>query len=361
MFNVSTIMLLFFVIAIGLFIGKIRIKGVSLGYVAILLVAIFAGYILKTFLISDTVSKNELNLISQLGMALFISTIGLSTGNIICGQIKKQNFVHILIGAMCGCFGITMMKIISALDKEINITLLKGILCGAITSTPGLSSVCEPHNSDSELAIIGYGCSYLFGVLATVFSVQCIAFKNDTIYTKKTENSTMEEIQKNKKMLIWIALSVILGNIVGNIQIPVLGVSIGDSAGILCLAILFGALAKRFLVVFCKQQIDCYRELGLILFFVGNGINAGMKIKNFFDIKCFLYGIFFTVLSILFVYIIGRFILKAPKNQLASLIAGAMTSTPSIGILLENSRANVDLSAYSLSYLGALLSIVIFI
>lgn len=49
---------------------------------------------------------------------------------------------------------------------------LLGVLCGALTSTPGLSSVCELIGTGSEEAVWSYGCSYLPGVIFAVFFAQ---------------------------------------------------------------------------------------------------------------------------------------------------------------------------------------------
>ena len=73
--------------------------------------------------------------------------------------------------------GVMAMLLISVIDKAINYSSLLGILCGALTSTPGLSSVCELIGSENEIAVLGYSCSYLLGVILVVFFTQLFAEK----------------------------------------------------------------------------------------------------------------------------------------------------------------------------------------
>ena len=81
----SPLNLIFFIVVIGLAIGKIRIKGISVGIAGILFVAIFVGFLMNK-LISDESSEiisnaqSTLKTFSKLGTSLFVSVIGLQTG-----------------------------------------------------------------------------------------------------------------------------------------------------------------------------------------------------------------------------------------------------------------------------------------
>ena len=362
MFDLSLMSLVFLVFLIGCYVGNIKVKGVSLGLSAVLVTAMVVGGMLTSiFPQKAEMLGSDLKILSQLGTALFIPSIGLLAGaDISCG-VTKKNVTYFFVGFVAVCIALGTMEGIACIDAEMNKSLMRGILCGAMTSTPGLTALCENDNVNSEYAVLGYGCSYLFGVIGTVLAAQWVARKEDASFLKNNGAIDINIAGNMTNCLLWIALSVVLGNIVGNFNVPYLNVSAGGSGGMLCVSILLGAMLRRRSMILKKEEIDCYRELGLILFFVGNGITAGMNLTLTFEFKWFLYGALLTILPICLVYLIGKFLFKLTKTKTASLIAGAMTSSPAIGTLIAHSRDKVDLSIYSFSYLGAMLAMVLFI
>lgn len=155
------------------------------------------------------------------------------------------------------------MLLLSLLDKSINYVSLLGILCGSLTSTPGLSSVCERIGNGSENAVIGYGCSYLFGVILEVFFAQLFA-------RRCTDNSKSVSQQQEPKSkiyleLILIGLTALSGNILGSIKISTL--SFGTTACTLMLGLIVGygfkkASKKSSISLQC---LNAFRNLGLAL------------------------------------------------------------------------------------------------
>lgn len=65
----------------------------------------------------------------------------------------------------------------------------------------------------------------------------------------------------------------------------------------------------------------------------------------------------FTVVPIMIVYMTCRFF-KYSRVESAAIVAGGMTSTPAVGVLTDR-NVGVDLSAYTVSYVGALMTMVI--
>lgn len=104
-------------------------------------------------------------------------------------------------------------------------------------------------------------------------------------------------------------------------------------------------------------HIKIYRNFGLMLFFVGNGISAGENLNMLSDVKWFAYGALITVSCIFVGNVWGCFIFK--KNTVArlSVIAGGMTSTPAYGVIIRKTE-NIDITVYSFTYLGALCGVV---
>ncbi len=357
----SPLNLLFLIIVAGFTIGRIRIKGISLGIAGILFVAMFAGFLMNLLLPEGSVeiiinAQSTLKTFSKLGTSLFVSVIGLQTGFSIKNN-SKNSIISFSIGAIMSISGVMVMLLISVIDKTISYSSLLGILCGALTSTPGLSSVCELVGSESEIAVLGYSCSYLSGVILVVFFAQLFA-------GKRTDNKNQTQPQlyiktKNYPELILICLTALWGNILGNIKIASLTLYFGTTACTLMIGLVVG-------YVFCKNSkpnlisdhyLDAFRNFGLALFFVGTGFSTGSQ-NITFDIRTILYGVLTTLTSIICGWglckLIGR---KHPQHQ-EFIIAGGMTSSPAYGAIAPYAT-EASTNCFAFSYFGALISLIV--
>ena len=172
----NSLMLMFITIVAGYYLGRIKIIGISLDFSGILIVAIVVGWIivrvnsLNQYI--DCISiKSDLSLFSSLGTSLFVSAIGIATGVSIDKNIKNS-FKSIAVGVLMVVAAFLSMNIISIIDENITTSKLLGTLCGALTTTPGLSSACELKGVNATEAILGYGHAYIGGVLFTILFVQ---------------------------------------------------------------------------------------------------------------------------------------------------------------------------------------------
>lgn len=354
----SPFSLMFLIIILGSFIGKIRIKKISIGIAGILFVAIFSGYLINRFIpiaCADSISelRDTMKTFSTLGTSLFVSVIGLHTGLSINGK-SASSFIALSIGSVMSIAGVMTMLLISIFDKSIKISSLLGVLCGALTSTPGLSSVCELMESDSGEAVWGYGCAYLFGVILAVFFVQL-----SSLNTKRKQIDESNDSCVNIKIypeFILICVSALLGTLLGGIQIPFINISLGNTTGILFASLCIGAFAKKIKIEVSEQVLQLFKHLGLALFFSGMGFNTGTQIIRF-DIKMLIYGIIISLTAI----ICGMFLCKMISRQYCIdsrfIIAGGMTSSPAYGAI--STKADVSSSnLFSFAYFGALISLV---
>ena len=355
----SPLSVAFIVVILGYLIGKIKFAKISLDLSGVLIVAVLTGWMLSTVASRSSVVnvmeyETNMKFFSSFGTALFVSSIGLSTGGILDFRNKKD-MKAIAIGSLMVCSAFVAMKIISVVDKNVSESKLLGALCGALTTTPGLSAACELENVVTNDIVLGYGCAYLFGVIATVLFVQVIS--NKSMDTSNVE-SNIKELHENKAALhglIQIGCIVVLGRIIGNIEIA--NFSLGNSGGMLCAGIIVGIIVKRvnFLKSLTTKMLAPLRSMGLVLFFVGNGIPAGMQFTSGVELKMIFYGVLMTLVPI----ILGIFLYNLFfKDRLpATIIAGGMTSTPAIGVLVEKNNS-ICLSKYALAYFGALITII---
>ena len=354
--------ILFFILALGFAIGKIRTKGISLGTSGILFVAIFAGLFLNllipetnTQIVSDMLAA--LKTFSRLGSSLFVSIIGLQTGFSIKSN-SKDSLLAFIIGSLMSVSGVVVMILISVLDKSVPFSSLLGILCGALTSTPGLSSVCDLIGATSNYATWGYGCSYLLGVIFTVFFAR-LATKNS--FEHKSTPALPHDLKcKIGSEVILISLVSLLGSLLDVVCQSIFNVSLGHTAFTLLIGLLAGYLVGQNVirVQISDSHISVLKELGLALFFAGTGFSSGTQYISF-DIKAVLYGGLITLAAIL----CGKILCKALAYKFQDLheghiIAGGMTSSPAYGTINDNANA-VHVNIFSFAYLGSLLTLII--
>ena len=84
-----------------------------------------------------------------------------------------------------------------------------------------------------------------------------------------------------------------------------------------------------------------------------------MSLTAKFELKWFLYGVILTVIPIAVGYILVRYVCKQSTEDSLCVVAGGMTSTPAICVLLKRMEHKPNMTAYLFSYVSALLTMVI--
>lgn len=348
---------LFAVIIVGYVFGKLKICGVSLDLSATLLVAILFGFLISHFLPTaiDSGFNSSMSTYSRMGTSLFVSVIGITSG-LSLKLSSKKTLLYLFIGSLAAHVGFTVMTVIGYIDTETDRSVLLGILSGALTSTPALSVISERSDVISENAVIGYGAAYILGVVIVVVSTQ---ITDRSILENESEEKaqTAVTVTDGTWGLILIAICALIGEILGNLSL--FGYSLGTTGAVLICGIIIGCITRRSPHIrSCVEHVfPIYRNLGLILFFVGNGITAGIKLDSAINIKWFLYGALITTMSVGLTWLICKMLFR-DNTYASSLMAGAMTSTPALAVLVKKGSA-VDFTAYSISYVGALLTMTI--
>ncbi len=163
-----------FVIAIGVLLGKIKIFGISLGVTFVLFVGILAGHC------GFTGNTSILSFIQDFGLILFVFCIGLQVGPSFFSSFKKGGIRMNLLAVGIVALNIAVALVIYySLQGRIDISMMVGILCGAVTNTPGLGAANEAlqqlHYSGPEIAM-GYACAYPLGVMGIILSLIFIRY-----------------------------------------------------------------------------------------------------------------------------------------------------------------------------------------
>ena len=163
-----------FVIAAGVLLGKIKVFGISLGVTFVLFVGILAGHF------GFTGNASILSFIQDFGLILFVFCIGLQVGPSFFSSFKKGGISMNLIAVGIVALNIAIALIMYyALQGRVEIPMMVGVLCGAVTNTPGLGAANEALSqldySGPEIAM-GYACAYPLGVIGIILSMIVIRY-----------------------------------------------------------------------------------------------------------------------------------------------------------------------------------------
>ena len=166
----STLFLLSFVIAAGIYLGKIRFWGVSLGVTFVLFVGILMGHF------GYTIDANVLKFVREFGLILFIFAIGLQVGPGFFSSFKKGGVRLNMLAVLGVLLNVAIVIAIFFIDGNTSITALVGVMSGAVTNTPGLAAA-QQAVSDLDAVntmSMGYAAAYPLGVLGIITAILLI-------------------------------------------------------------------------------------------------------------------------------------------------------------------------------------------
>ncbi|MDE6425410.1 MAG: permease [Ruminococcus sp.] len=385
----------FLITTVGYLLGRITVKGISLGTAGVFIVSLLYGcFFFENLGDNLTVTASEskevvsfvssaLKVVENLGLILFVTSVGFIAGPNFFGNFKKNFKSYVLLalvviiagGLACGgC--ILADKAISGDPTENIASMLVGLLSGSLTSTPAFSAAkatveARPNGAELEsLVTVGHGIAYLFGVIGVVLFVQLVPkfMKADMAEERKLliTADTGEKKKENKKLIemdefgfMPFALASIVGIFVGSIKFG--NFSLTTTGGCLLVSLIFGHFGHfgAMSVTPKESTLKVFREFGLMLFLIGAGVAGGASFVKYFKAVYFLYGVVMTIVPMIIGFIFAKYVLKLSLlNNLGS-ITGGMTSTPALGTLISTAGTEDVASAYAATYPVALIAVVI--
>ena len=183
----STLVLYSFVIAVGVFLGKLKIGSVSLGVTFVLFVGILMGHF------GYVVDPNVLKFVREFGLILFIFAIGIQVGPGFFSSFKKGGMRLNGLAVLGIALNVAIVLAIFYIDGTTSIDALVGVMSGAVTNTPGLAAAQQAAGSPEAINTMsmGYAAAYplgVCGILGAMFLIKAL-FKIRT----DREISAMEE------------------------------------------------------------------------------------------------------------------------------------------------------------------------
>ena len=185
------------VIAIGVYLGKIKIGGISLGVTFVLFAGIVAGHL------GFTAPLPTLTFMQDFGLVLFVFMIGLQVGPGFFSNFKEGGVTLNLLATSLILLNIAVMFVcyfsfFNTSDPN-NLPMMVGVLYGAVTNTPGLGAAQEALSSimggNTPAIANGYACAYPLGVLGIIGGT--IAIRYICKVKMQKEEDELEEQEVN--------------------------------------------------------------------------------------------------------------------------------------------------------------------
>ena len=171
-----TILLFALVIATGIYLGRFKVKGVSIGSTWIL----FVGILLSHF--GFRADPHILSFMKDFGLILFVFSIGLQVGPGFFHTFRTGGLKMKLLAFLMVILAVGVTLSIHFITGE-DLRIMTGVMSGAVTNTPGLgaaqqtlsdamsaSGISQAVVADSTSSIASaYAVAYPLGVLGVIF------------------------------------------------------------------------------------------------------------------------------------------------------------------------------------------------
>ena len=185
-----SILLLSFVIAAGIQLGKVKVFGVSLGITLVLFVGIILGHF------GFTINHNVIHFFKEFGLILFVYSVVMQVGPGFFSSFKQGGITL----NMLAC-GIVFLGVLTAVILHyatgIPMPTMVGILSGAVTNTPGLGAAqqafTDMHGVSDNTIALGYAVAYPLGVIGIILSIILIKYIFRINFDKENEQLNSED------------------------------------------------------------------------------------------------------------------------------------------------------------------------
>ena len=168
---VQAVIIISLVSALGLYLGRIKIFGISLGITFVFFAGILAGHL------GIVVNKDMLYFAQSFGLILFVYALGLQVGHGFFSSLKKGGVAMNMMG-----LGVILLGLIMTVGLHwvtgVSLSNMVGLLCGAVTNTPALGAAqqallqIDPANTKgvTDMAL-ACAVAYPLGVVGVILAI----------------------------------------------------------------------------------------------------------------------------------------------------------------------------------------------
>lgn len=171
-----SLLILSLVAATGVFLGSLRVYGISLGIAGVLFSGLFFGHF------HYTINPHILEFVREFGLILFVYTIGIQVGPGFVASLRRQGLpLNIMAGSIV-LLGVAVTIGIVLLGG-IDMSIAVGLFSGATTNTPALGAAQQalknlPDFTEqmAKMPGLGYAVAYPFGILGIILTMYLVRF-----------------------------------------------------------------------------------------------------------------------------------------------------------------------------------------
>ncbi|MBP6686924.1 MAG: putative transporter [Lacibacter sp.] len=202
----QTVIIYGVVIAVGIWLGRLKIFGISLGVTWILFMGLAVSYA------GIHLNKETEHFLKEFGLILFVYSIGLQVGPGFFSSLKKNAAVTNGLAAMVVFLGVAIVVAFYYLLQQ-PITTLTGVMSGAVTNTPGLgaaqAAAKDLHLAANDISFItlAYAVVYPFGVFGIIAAILLLkAFFRVNLDKERELHRKLDIIKSNKPVSIHLLM-----------------------------------------------------------------------------------------------------------------------------------------------------------
>lgn len=203
----NPLLALFAIVASGLLLGNITVKGINLGSSGVLFTALLAGHLGYTLPAG----------VGTLGLVLFVYCVGIGAGGRFFASVAREGATLAKLALVIVGTG-ALITYIGAKLLNLPADLASGIFAGALTSTPALAAATEGIKGDASGVSIGYGIAYPFGVIGVVLFVQLLPrlLNHDLDAIAAASESANDKDQRVQNVLVEVTNQSLFGKAIAD-------------------------------------------------------------------------------------------------------------------------------------------------
>ncbi len=385
--TVNTVILLAAVIAIGAAFGKLKVAGVSFGVGGVMFAGLLFGHLQL-----GTANGEVLHFVRDLGLMLFVYTIGIEIGPVFFASFRRHGLRLNLLATALVLLGFGCAVGIW-LATGMHIAAIAGIMSGAVTNTPGLAAAQQaleavyPGRPEIlELPAMAYAITYPFGILGVILTMTLarrllrinLAYEQQ-VHREKFSHATAPnpigcsipadaggtmETQPAHAGVAPLFLGIGLGLVVGSIPIPIPGVPtplrLGLAGGPLLVALVLGRIRRIGPINWEMHPGTNHtvREIGISLFLAVVGLTAGGRFVETITTgegwHWMAAGALITLAPPAIIITLARLWFKENYLSICGLTAGAMTDPPALAFAIQSGGSNAPALVFATVYATAM-------
>lgn len=165
--SIQTVVIVSLIITVGLALGKIKVKGISLGIAWVFFIGILAGELRLS------IDSNILDYIETFGLSMFVYCLGLHVGPNFFGSLRSEGLTLNMWSLAVIIFG-TIFSLVLIPLTNVSLPDMVGLLCGATTNTPALGAATQALSHlglPSNSVALATAVTYPLGVVGVIIAM----------------------------------------------------------------------------------------------------------------------------------------------------------------------------------------------